>query len=110
MLRIFHFCLVLALAAAPSLAQVTGPVVATVNLDGRPDQPLYTESWYPAHPKAVLVFSHGFIDNARNHRRMYAALTGAGYAVTAWDQVGHGTSFGMRGYVDRFDTFVRALD
>jgi len=87
-----------------------GPDVHTVLLDGKADQPLYTESWGPATPRALLVHTHGFIDNARNHRRLYDALTAAGYAVTAWDMPGHGTSFGPRGYVDRFETYVHALD
>lgn len=104
-------CLATIVTAASALAG--SAVVRTeeiLNLDGSAGKPIYTQAWTPPNPKGLVVYTHGFTDNSRNHRRLYELLNSKGYAVAAWDMIGHGTSFGLRAFVDDFDDFIRALD
>lgn len=106
------------LAIAAAVLLTTGPAHATRNLvtataslalDGHPDQRIAVQTFVPREPRALVVYTHGFLDNLRNHRRLYGVLLARGCAVAAWDLVGHGESYGMRGHVERFDDYVRAL-
>lgn len=72
-------------------------------------QDLTIRTFVPPRPRAMVVYTHGFLDNHRNHQRLYDALMRKGFAVAAWDLPGHGSSAGMRGYVKSFDDYVGAL-
>lgn len=72
-------------------------------------QNLTIRTFVPPRPRALVVYTHGFLDNHRNHQRLYDALMRKGFAVATWDLPGHGSSPGMRGYVKSFEDYVTAL-
>lgn len=82
---------------------------SVLSLDGLAEQRLSVTTYIPREPRALVVYTHGFLDNSRNHVRLYELLASRGFAVATWDLIGHGESFGMRGHVERFDDYVRAL-
>jgi alpha-beta hydrolase superfamily lysophospholipase len=100
------------------LGLLTGPALSgpalhsreSIPLDGNANTPIYVQTWIPARVNGLVVYTHGFVDNSRNQTRLYDHLLAHNYAVAAWDMIGHGTSFGMRGYVDDFSNYVHALD
>ncbi len=52
---------------------------------------LHTYRWLPdGPPRAVVQIVHGMAEHAARYERFAEALTGAGYAVYAHDQRGHG--------------------
>jgi acylglycerol lipase len=71
---------------------------------------LHRQSWLPAAPaRAVIQIAHGLGDHAGRHDRLATNLAGAGYAVYALDQRGHGYSDGPRATVREFDDVVAEL-
>lgn len=57
---------------------------------------IFTQTWAPADPKALVVLSHGFAEHSGRYSHVATALTDAGYAVAALDHRGHGRSGGPR--------------
>ncbi|MBI2944459.1 MAG: alpha/beta fold hydrolase [Candidatus Wallbacteria bacterium] len=100
----------LTVASSARAADAVTRVEQVLRLDGSEEKPIFSQLWLPREPRGLVLYTHGFTDNSRNHRRLYEFLTGRGFAVAAWDMIGHGTSFEMRGYVDRFEDFTRAMD
>lgn len=78
------------------------------------DLTLFTQQWWPdraawTDPKALVVLSHGFAEHSGRYAHLAEFLTGHGYALTTYDQRGHGRSEGRRGYVALFDALVDDL-
>lgn len=67
-------------------------------------------AWLPdGEPKAVAVIVHGYAEHMGRYAHVIEALVPHDYAVYAIDHRGHGTSAGLRGYVERFDYLVDDL-
>ena len=72
---------------------------------------LYYQGWLPDYePKAILLIVHGLAEHSGRYHNLVNYLVPRGYAVYGFDQRGHGKSDGVRGYVDRFSSFVDDLD
>ncbi|MGI9016835.1 MAG: lysophospholipase [Euzebya sp.] len=57
---------------------------------------IFTQTWIPPHPTAVVVLSHGFGEHSGRYAHVAQALNSASYAVAALDHRGHGRSGGKR--------------
>lgn len=67
-------------------------------------------TWLPAGPKlGVVVIVHGYTEHGGRYARFAEKLTDQGFAVYAHDHAGHGLSEGVRGHIDKFDTYVDDL-
>lgn len=67
-------------------------------------------TWLPdGEPKAVAVVVHGYGEHMGRYAHVIEALVQHEYAVYSIDHRGHGTSAGLRGYVERFDFLVDDL-
>src|SRR4051812_39028015 len=62
--------------------------------------------WAPEEPLALVVFFHGLGEHIGSYEPMIEALTGAGFAVWAHDQLGHGRSEGTRVLIERVDDLL----
>ncbi len=60
---------------------------------------IFTQTWTPADPRALVVLAHGFGEHSGRYGHVARALTEAGYAVAALDHRGHGRSGGPRALV-----------
>jgi len=56
-----------------------------------------------------MVLVHGYAEHSGRYDEMAMHFAGHGFAVHAYDQVGHGRTAGPRGHVDRFDRLVDEL-
>lgn len=57
--------------------------------------------WTPARePRAEIVLCHGLAEHSGRYERAGEVLAAAGFAVTAYDQIGFGGSGGARAWVD----------
>ena len=63
----------------------------------------YRRSWIPEVPQRVMILIHGYGEHAGRYDEMAMHFARRGFAVHAYDQVGHGRTSGPRGHVDRFD-------
>lgn len=69
----------------------------------------YAYAWLPPDPTRVLILVHGYAEHAGRYEEMAAHFATRGFAVHAYDQVGHGRTHGPRGHVDRFDRLLDEL-
>ncbi|WP_370324104.1 lysophospholipase [Euzebya sp.] len=60
---------------------------------------IFTQTWRPPDPRAVVVVSHGFAEHSGRYAHVAEALCDAGFAVAAFDHRGHGRSGGSRALV-----------
>ena len=68
---------------------------------------LYAQAWLPdRHPRSVIVVAHGLGEHSGRYAGLAEALVGAGHAVYAYDQRGHGRSPGARANIGRFEHLV----
>lgn len=64
---------------------------STIAVSAADGTPLHTYRWLPdGPPRAIVQVVHGMAEHAKRYERFAQALTGAGYAVYAHDQRGHG--------------------
>lgn len=75
----------------------------------------FAQSWAPdAEPKAVICLVHGLGEHSGRYAHVAAALVDAGYAMTSFDQRGHGKTGGKRGHAPSMeallDDITRHLD
>jgi acylglycerol lipase len=70
---------------------------------------LYTQSWLPDHPRAVVIISHGYAEHSGRYQHFANHLVENGFAVYALDHRGHGRSEGERANVKIFDEYVNDL-
>lgn len=72
---------------------------------------LFTQSWLPGDEvKAVLVIAHGLGEHSARYLPLVEYFVAKGYGIYALDHEGHGQSEGARGYINRFDDYVEALN
>jgi alpha-beta hydrolase superfamily lysophospholipase len=69
----------------------------------------YRRSWQPPEPARAMVLVHGYAEHVGRYDEMAMHFASRGYAVHAYDQVGHGRTKGPRGHVDRFDRLAEEL-
>lgn len=62
--------------------------------------------WPVASPKGNVTINHGYGHHAGSFAEVAERLNKAGYGVFAFDQRGHGSSPGRRGYIDSIDNWV----
>jgi alpha-beta hydrolase superfamily lysophospholipase len=68
---------------------------------------IYTLSWVPKNPKAVLFFIHGLGEHINRYHNVSRHFADLGFAVYALDHEGHGRSKGLKKeYFDRFSGLV----
>jgi|SRR5436190_15432858 len=72
---------------------------------------LFAQSWEPAvAPVAVVCLVHGFGEHSGRYTHVAGALTGAGFAVLAFDLRGNGRSEGRRGHIPSYDALLDDVD
>ncbi len=76
---------------------------------------LFAQTWQPeAEARAVVCLVHGLGEHSGRYAHLAAALTGADYALLAFDLRGHGQSGGQRGHAPSYevllDDIARLLD
>lgn len=72
---------------------------------------MYYQYWQPDEaPKALILVVHGASEHSGRYQHFAEHFVQSGYAVAAFDNIGHGRSDGVRGYVRRFSDFVETLD
>jgi alpha-beta hydrolase superfamily lysophospholipase len=68
---------------------------------------MFGQSWTPdSAPRAVVALVHGLGDHSGRFPRLVEMLTAAGYAVSAFDQRGHGRSAGPRTYAPSYASLL----
>lgn len=67
---------------------------------------LYYQSWYPEkQPKAILVIVHGVAEHSNRYQNLVKVLLPENIAIYSYDQRGHGSSPGRRGYLHSWDEY-----
>jgi alpha-beta hydrolase superfamily lysophospholipase len=67
---------------------------------------IYYQAWLPGGaPRAVVLLVHGLAEHSGRYSNLVEHLVALGYAVCAFDLVGHGHSEGRRAFVRRFDEY-----
>jgi alpha-beta hydrolase superfamily lysophospholipase len=71
---------------------------------------LHAEVFLPASsPRGVVLVTHGYAEHCGRYREVANVLVGAGWAALTYDVRGHGQSFGARGAIDHFETYLDDL-
>jgi alpha-beta hydrolase superfamily lysophospholipase len=72
---------------------------------------MYYQYWQAGGvPRAVILVVHGASEHSGRYQHFAEHFVSRGYAVAAFDNIGHGRSDGARGYVRRFSDYVETLD
>lgn len=67
---------------------------------------LYYQSWQPqGEPKAVLVIIHGVAEHSNRYLNLVDNLLPENIAIYSYDQRGHGSSPGQRGYIESWSEY-----
>ncbi len=66
--------------------------------------------WLPNQPKGTLFYMHGYTDHVGSSQALLKRLLESGYAVAAFDHLGHGLSEGERGSVQGFREYIYSLE
>lgn len=83
----------------PSSASLVGATQSTVEIDGRE---VATYAWGDPATHPYVLFAHGWSSHGSRIAPWVPALRGAGFAVVAFDQIGHGGSSGRRTTLPEF--------
>jgi len=75
-----------------------------------PNAKLYSRRYDLLHPKAEIILLHGFGEHCGRYDALIERLLESGYAVTTYDQRGHGRSSGLLGHIDNFADYEADLD
>jgi acylglycerol lipase len=70
---------------------------------------LYTQSWLPDTPRAIVILSHGYAEHSNRYQHFASHLVQNGFGVYALDHRGHGRSEGERANIKIFGEYVRDL-
>lgn len=75
----------------------------------RVGEPTLRYEVYPPEgkPSGSIFLTHGFAEHLGRYRHVVAALNARGLLVACYDLRGHGHSEGPRGYIERFDDYLR---
>jgi acylglycerol lipase len=72
-------------------------------------QALFRRGWIPENPRASVLLVHGFAEHSGRYEHVGLWLAERGFAVHAYDHLGHGRSGGRRCHVDRFEEYLDDL-
>lgn len=80
------------------------------NFKGVRNTSIYYQTWLPEmDTKAVLLVVHGLGEHSGRYGNVVNHFVPLGYAVYAFDLIGHGKSEGMREYIERFEDYTDLL-
>ena len=86
---------------------VLPPVAQRTTFPATDGTMLAAHTWRPAiEPRGAVAIVHGYGHHAACFEDLAGHLCGAGFAVYAFDQRGHGLSPGKRGHIESFATTV----
>jgi acylglycerol lipase len=72
---------------------------------------IYAQSWAPDHnPSAVINIIHAFGEHSGRYQKWAGLFVEKGIAVLASDLIGHGRSFGKRGYIKNYQVFLDQIE
>jgi alpha-beta hydrolase superfamily lysophospholipase len=72
---------------------------------------VFAQTWLPeGAPKAVVALLHGVGDHSGRFPTLVQVLTSAGYAISAFDQRGHGKTEGPRVHAPSYESLLRDID
>lgn len=72
---------------------------------------LHARRWEPdSGLKGVVCLVHGFGEHTGRYLHVAGHLAGAGYALVAFDQRGHGKSGGQRGHAPSYEVMMDDMD
>jgi len=72
--------------------------------------PLFYRYWRSQQPKAVIVGVHGYAEYSARYVHVGEFFANNDYCFYIMDLRGHGKSGGIKGYVNKFDEFIKDLD
>jgi alpha-beta hydrolase superfamily lysophospholipase len=70
---------------------------------------LFYQSWIQPQASKTIVLTHGMAEHSDCYHEFATKMADDGFNTYAWDLFGHGRSTGKRGYVEKFDDYVRDL-
>jgi len=70
---------------------------------------IFAQGWSPVSVKGVVCIVHGFNEHSSRYAHVAEALCNAGYAVLAYDALGHGKTSGKRGHTPSYDAFLDSV-
>ena len=72
---------------------------------------VFAQSWAPeGKPRAVIALVHGLGDHSDRYPRLVEMLVGAGYAINAFDERGHGRTGGARAFTPSYEAMAKDID
>ena len=72
---------------------------------------IYAQSWEPDHhPYAVINIIHAFGEHSGRYQKWAGLFVEKGMAVLASDLIGHGKSYGKRGYIKNYQVLLDQID
>ena len=72
---------------------------------------IHARTWKPqGTARAVIALIHGLGDHTGRYPWLVEALTGAGYAISAFDRRGEGKSGGPRAHTPSYEALLRDID
>jgi alpha-beta hydrolase superfamily lysophospholipase len=88
---------------------VSEQISASNKVSESTDNGLYYRHWPATNSKAVVVLIHGLGEHCQRYEHLAADLNQAGYSLSSMDLPGHGKSDGIRGHIDSFEVFEKAV-
>jgi len=70
---------------------------------------IYAQGWNPPQTKGVVCIIHGYNEHSGRYERAALSLCNAGYAVLAFDELGHGKTEGKRGHTPSYEAFLDSV-
>jgi len=60
--------------------------------------------------RGVVILTHGILEHSGRYDHLVTKLNTQGYTVYSYDLRGHGQSYGIRGHISNFDSYVDDLN
>ena len=71
---------------------------------------IHKTEWLVAEANAHLLLVHGYAEHSGRYDHFAKFLNTKEISVTSFDQRGYGKSDGLKGYIDRFSTYISDLE